>query len=190
MKKIGIFAGAFDPIHDGHIDVARAARDSLGLDSVYLAVEQSPWSNKQPAEVTLRRRMVDIALDHQAGLEHIILSGVRFDIPHTLPELQAQFPDVALHFIMGADVFMRMDRAQWPGLDTLLQHTLIIFSRGDVTEGQIHAHAETIGTHVHVLESPRPHHSSTDVRINIHAKHVWVPAAVAQFIDDNGLYLS
>ncbi|HEY5109480.1 MAG TPA: adenylyltransferase/cytidyltransferase family protein, partial [Acidimicrobiales bacterium] len=69
--RLGIFGGTFDPIHLGHVEVADAVRDALGLDRMLVVVANHPWQ-KQDRPVTPaedRYAMVAAALVDRPGLE-------------------------------------------------------------------------------------------------------------------------
>ena len=129
MKRIGIFAGIFDPIHDGHIEVARQCVDLLELDHMYLMTEEKSWGAKAPVDVKHRIAMVDIAVGDSERVQQLSVGDTQFTIDETLPKLEQRFNDCELYFVLGADVFMAMDSQQWPGLDKLLQHYLVVFER-------------------------------------------------------------
>src|SRR5690606_2043046 len=167
-NRVGIFAGAFDPIHDGHLEVALSAVSALELDMVYFMVESSPWTDKQPIAVEYRREMVKIVTQKIANLSQLIIDDQRFDITITLPKIEREFPHDELYFIFGADVFLRMNINQWPSLKNLFQHYIVVFERGDISELKITEHAKKLGIVVAILPSKYLHHCSTDVRVKPH----------------------
>lgn len=188
MSSIGIFAGTFDPIHDGHIAVAKHAQQYLGLASVAFLVEQKPWGAKQPASVEHRRNMVQLVVENLSVLELLHIDDERFTITDTLPRLEKMFSNDELFFIMGADVFLHMNFESWPNLASLLTHNIVVFERGEATERDITRHAKKLGIAVAILPSEHIYHRSTDVRLAPHDKNIWVPQQIAEYIDTNNLY--
>jgi len=188
MRKVGFYAGAFDPVHDGHIEVARSALKYLDLDVVYFLVEEMSWTDKQPEDVAHRKAMVDLAIADLPSVQQLDMKDQQFSIAKTLKDIETQFPDNQLFFLFGADVFLRMNPQQWPGLDKLLKHNIVVFERKDTTESAITEHAKNIATSLAILPSVHPHHSSTDVRLNIHHKSLWVPQKIVAYIERQSLY--
>lgn len=188
MKKIGLFAGAFDPIHDGHLEVAREAVNQLGLDSLFFMVEQKPWGSKVPVDHGSRKAMVDLSVSGEERLSRLDTGDERFSIDNTLAELEAKFSDSELYFVFGADVFMNMNTAQWPGLERLFKHYIVVFERSTLTEKEISNHAMELGIAVAIIPSMHPNHSSTDVRLKPRDKSLWVPKQVADYIEQKELY--
>lgn len=188
MNRIGVFAGSFDPIHDGHIEVAKSALDYLELDKMLFMVEEKPWTDKKPISIVHRKAMVALAIEDNTNIEQLALSDARFDIQKTLPKIEALYPEDELFFVCGADVFLRMNPEQWPGLGALLAHYIVVFERNNIIEETITTHAKELGIVVAILPSMHPHHSSTDVRRDARNKQVWVPRKVADYIDKHKLY--
>lgn len=188
MRKIGIFAGAFDPIHDGHLEAARSVLGNLGLDAVYFMVEPKPWGEKQPIPIAHRRKMVDIAVIDDVRLRQLELPDDQFSLEVTLPRIENKFPDSELYFIFGADVFMKINAEQWPGLERLKKHYIVVLERKDILEPEISTQVRALGVMTAILPSPLPHHSSTDVRIKPDSKHIWVPEGITNYINQNKLY--
>ena len=64
MQRLGLFGGSFDPVHLGHLLVARAALEELSLDKVlFIPAARSPFKPaSQPAPDHLRLRWLRIAL--------------------------------------------------------------------------------------------------------------------------------
>lgn len=126
MSKIGIFAGSFDPVHLGHVQIANLAVRSCGLDKVYFLVEPSPRKKQGVKALEHRTTMVEIALRDQPNLGTIVLDHSRFTISDTLPVLMNRFKGSELHLIMGDDVAMRL--AEWPDLPDLISKTKLIIA--------------------------------------------------------------
>lgn len=107
--KIGIYGGTFDPIHNGHISVARAVKAELGLDSLLFVVAADPphkdITNRTPASI--RFEMTELALMGEDGMRasdiEIRRGGVSYTV-ETLEAIKAADPDSELYFILGADM--------------------------------------------------------------------------------------
>ena len=187
--RIGIFAGTFDPIHDGHIEVAKSAVKQLELDQLYFMVEKDPWTKKQPVEVGHRIAMTTLAIQDEPSLLQFDAQQDRFTLTETLQDIEQQFPNAELYFVFGADVFLHMNTDTWPGLASLLErHQIVVFERAQITEAEISQHARSLGIVTAIIPSKHQHHASKDVRMQPHHKNIWVPRAVAQYIDENNLY--
>lgn len=188
-KRIGFFAGTFDPIHDGHLDIACSAVSNLGLDSLYFLIEKNGWGGKKPESIKHRVNMVDLSLKNHSKLNILEISHDRFDINNTLKYIERKFIDCELYFVMGADVFLNMNKHQWPGLESLLKHYIVVYERNKITELEITMHAKSLGIVTAILPSKHSHHSSTDVRLQLQNKSMYVPKAVSDYIDEKKLYM-
>lgn len=109
-QRLGVFGGTFDPPHLGHLAVARAARDSLGLDHVLLVVANDPWKKSPERVVTPaadRLAMVRALAAGEPGLEvsdaEIRRGGPSYTVA-TLRELRAANSDAELFLIIGRDL--------------------------------------------------------------------------------------
>jgi nicotinate-nucleotide adenylyltransferase len=188
QKRVGIFAGSFDPIHDGHIAVANTVVEALELDKLEFIVETKPYGNKKPVDVELRRKMVNLAIENYSKLKQLSISQEKFTIAKSLPVIEKKFADYEIYFVLGADIFMSMNRSSWPNLEELLKHYIVVIERNNITENVISKHAVELGVVIAILPSEHESHSSTDVRMQPHKKSIWVPEAVADFIDEKKLY--
>ena len=188
LSRIGIFAGTFDPIHDGHTSLITEAVNTLELNSVMVLIEEKPWGSKQPQSLNHRQNMAEIALQSVEKTSLFREVGAHFTIDKTLPKLESEFQDSELYFMFGADVFMRMSHDTWPGLEQLLKHYIVVFERAGITEHAIAEYAKSLGIVVAIISSKYPDHSSTDVRININNRQLWLDKDVAAYIEANALY--
>ena len=105
MRKIGILGGSFDPIHQGHLNIARSAYREFALDEVwFIPAGHSP--NKEEAEMTpaqVRAEMTQAAIKNDASFKlsriEIESSGTSYTYK-TLQHLKEQFPEDQFFFIM------------------------------------------------------------------------------------------
>lgn len=106
--KLGIFGGSFDPVHLGHLLVAQAAVEELGLDRLFFVpTAQSPFKPETPhAPAAERARLLRLALAGQTHYEvddqEIKRGGVSYTID-TLRDYARRFPQARLFYLIGAD---------------------------------------------------------------------------------------
>jgi nicotinate-nucleotide adenylyltransferase len=106
--KLGIFGGSFDPVHLGHLLVAQAAVEELGLDRLFFVpAAQSPFKpDSRPAPAPARLQLLRLALAGRANCEiddqEIRRGGVSYTID-TLRDYAKRFPEAKLFCLIGAD---------------------------------------------------------------------------------------
>lgn len=139
MKRIGIYSGTFDPVHNGHIEFVRTAIERCGLDKVFFLVEPRPRRKHGVKALEHRIRMVQLAIKDDPRLSTIVLEQARFSVNHTLPILQSRFSGQQIYFLMGEDFFSHL--SHWPHIDQLLQSvSFIIGVRSDKPNDELRAH--------------------------------------------------
>src|SRR5690606_38629571 len=113
--RIGIFGGTFDPIHNAHLAIAEAARDTFELDRVLVIPAANP-PHKRGAIASFddRYRMAELACAGRPGLEPSRLEAgeeTSYSI-RTIEKIRATAqPSDSLYFIIGADAFAEI--ATW-----------------------------------------------------------------------------
>lgn len=108
MRRIGLFGGAFDPVHLGHLLVARAALEALDLDRLcFIPAAQSPFKqDRQHAPAPERLRWLRLALAGQTWAavddQEIRRGGVSYSVA-TVRDYTRRFPKAELFYLVGAD---------------------------------------------------------------------------------------
>jgi nicotinate-nucleotide adenylyltransferase len=106
--KLGIYGGSFDPVHLGHLLVAEAAMEELGLDKLFFVpAAQSPFKPEtKPAPAAARLQLLRLALAGKTNCEiddqEIRRGGVSYTID-TLRDYAKKFPGAKLFYLIGAD---------------------------------------------------------------------------------------
>lgn len=133
MTRTGVYGGSFNPIHNGHVSLARHLIQEGLVDEVWLVVSpQNPFkADATLLDEQLRLRLARLAV---AGEPGIGVSDVEFSLPRpsfmsaTLRALSARYPQRQFSLIIGADNWQRF--AQWHESDWILAHyPLIVFPR-------------------------------------------------------------
>ena len=191
MQRIGLFGGSFDPVHTGHLLLAQAAFDELGLNRLFfILAAQSPFkTGNQFAPAAIRMQLLRIALAGKTNCEvddqEIQRGGVSFTID-TIRDYTRRFPDAQLYYLIGADNVASLPQWREAGELAGLAEFAIIPRPGDAS-----------------VPIPPPFRgrtlqgfpfgvSSSQIRARVKAgqpiDHL-VPGAVAEAIGNNRLYL-
>lgn len=118
-KRIGVFGGTFDPIHIGHLIIAEAARDQLGLSEVLLIPAATAPHKKglKATDPAHRLAMVRGAVRQAPGIHasdlEVRLGGVSYTVD-TLRFLRDIFPHDELWLLMGSDNLNQIDTWKEP----------------------------------------------------------------------------
>lgn len=107
---LGIFGGTFDPVHCGHVALARELRTSLALAAVrFVPAGDPPHRGTPMAAASHRLAMVELAIAGEPGLEvdaREVRAARRSYTVLTLEELCDEDPTRTLALIVGADTFL------------------------------------------------------------------------------------
>jgi nicotinate-nucleotide adenylyltransferase len=178
-----LYGGAFDPPHLGHVAVADAAREQFDVPRLVVLVNERPG-----------HRDVHASAEDRLALAHAAFPGdeVRLDpYPRTVELLRAERFEEPV-FVIGADQFRAF--LAWSEPEEVLELARIaVATRPGFPSGELEGVLEQLGKPERVLFfeiEPNPA-ASRDVRASIAAGESLdglVPAAVAQLIEERGLY--
>ncbi len=115
MKRIGCFGGSFNPIHSGHLEVAKQAIKQCGLQEVWFIPSLStPLKENQSASFAHRAEMISLMIKPYRKMKlctiEAQLSSPSYTI-NTVDYLQESYPEVSFSWIMGSDQSNQFD--QW-----------------------------------------------------------------------------
>lgn len=204
------YGGTFDPVHEGHLAIARAAHAALGEPVHVMPAADPPHRPPPGASAPDRVAMLELALVGEAGLL-LDLRELRRDGPSysvdTLHALRAEFgADAPLALLVGADSFLGLPTwHRWTDLFGLA-HFVVAGRPGSLLESaSAELKAATDGRWVEEpsalgqapagrlfhLRQPLHVHSATAVRRLIGEGKPWrhlLPPAVAGYVQARGLY--
>ncbi len=132
--KIGLFGGSFDPIHLGHIEIAKIAKSMLELDHVdFIPAKQSPFKQQQTFFDAHQR--FELVANSIAAIEHFSASDIEIkrddQISYsymTVDSYRQQYPDADLFWIMGEDAWSQIH--DWKNIDSMKEKiSFVVFSR-------------------------------------------------------------
>jgi nicotinate-nucleotide adenylyltransferase len=121
--KLGLYGGAFNPIHRCHLIVAETVREQLGLDRV-LFIPTGDAPHKPSAELmpaAARLEMVKLAIAGTPYFQVTDIETKRAQKAYSIDTIQAlkqEFPSDALTFIIGLDAFL--DIPNWKDPEAVL----------------------------------------------------------------------
>ena len=211
MTPFGILGGTFDPIHDGHLGVAAAARAALGLATVQLAPARVPPHRTGPlVSIYHRFAMVAIAAETDATLVACEL-GLESTEPSYTGALLEEFTRAGhaasqMVFIIGADAFAEIETwRRYPQVLDLAHFVVVSrpgFDVGRIAERipelreritvRLHDVVAAARPRVYVLPAATPDVSSTEIRRRLRAGESiagLVPDLVDAHIRHHRLYL-
>lgn len=192
VKRIGLLGGSFDPPHNAHLALARAALEQLALDQLRWVPAGMPWQKqRQLASAADRRAMVALAItgEPRFALEdgELRRHGPSYTVD-TVVELQAD-EHADWFLVIGQDQYANLHTwHRWH--DLIGRVTLAVASRGGTPPTASDALA-AVPHRVAALDLPRLDISASEIRCCIAAGREYahmVPADVARYIEQHHLY--
>jgi len=189
--RIGILGGTFDPIHNIHLHMARAARDFGRLDKVLFVVASQPPHKRGGVSASPHDRlaMVEAAIAEEPAFEACRLELDRPGPSYTadtLNQLRERYPSAEFFLILGQDALA--DLPNWRQPEAILQHCRLLVLRRSLANAPTDPILEGRFDFVPFETSDL---SSTEVRRRLETGDVvagLVPDAVANVITARGLY--
>jgi nicotinate-nucleotide adenylyltransferase len=189
MPSIGLFGGSFDPVHHGHLIVARVAAESLGLDEVrFMPAREQPFKRgRHAAPAADRAVMLELAI---AGSPGFAVERAELERPgpsytvDTLESLRAREPRAAFTLLLGADAAAELGAWHRAGELPGLARIVVLARPGTPVPSSPLIAAS--------LEVPAVDISATEIRRRARAGlpvRYWVPDAVAEYMARHRLYL-
>jgi len=138
--KIGLYGGSFNPIHHGHLILARDALEQLSLDKVvFILAKVSPFKLSLPSPVPgkFRAHLLEVALKGEPELEwddcELGRDGPSYAID-TVRQMRRRYPTAEFFYFIGDDHLPTLSK--WKEYKTLCRQIhFVVLSRGAVTSG-------------------------------------------------------
>lgn len=153
MQRIAIFAGAFDPIHNGHLGVLRAVLSAWGADKIILLPSNVPPYRKPAMPLKELREMCRLAT---GGIENIILAEQKppnsdRNIISAIERIQETYGKAKYTYIVGADKLAGL--LHWSKIKQLFKLcSFLVYPRVGYQEKEIIRFASDRGLKAELLE--------------------------------------
>jgi nicotinate-nucleotide adenylyltransferase len=194
MKKIALYFGSFNPIHNGHLGLANYLINNNLSDEVWFVVSpRNPLKNEQELiDEHLRIAMVRLAIDGENCLQ---ASDIEFDMPKpsftvdTLKKLQQKFPDAHFSLLIGSDNALVFNK--WKDFETILQMVeILVYPRENSNFQQV---KENFPKMKYLAFAPQYKISSTQIRNEIKKNRFvlakkWLQPKVLNYIKCKNIY--
>lgn len=197
--KIGILGGSFDPVHNGHLNMAEKAYQEYGLDEVWL-IPAGHSPNKDESRMTPadeRLAMCRIAAESRSYLKASdieVASSERSYTYRTLQKLKELHPEDDFYFIMGADSLDYFEKWKHPEIISSLSYILVVnrdaFREQDLLD-KIAAIQKLFPADIRIVHCEKYPVSSHEIRERLfHGKDVseWLDDKVLSYLKEQKLY--
>jgi nicotinate-nucleotide adenylyltransferase len=183
-EKIGLYGGSFDPVHNGHLILARDAMERLDLEKViFVPARVSPHKlDHPPAPPEARSQMLAAAIADEPRFEmdpcEITREGPSFAV-ETVQLFRTRYPQARLYYFVGDDNLPELETwKDFAGLRDLVQ--FVVLSRAGMP---FLSEFPTITRHIEI--------SSTEIRNRVArglSVRYLVPLPACELIERLGLY--
>lgn len=194
-ERWGILGGAFDPIHNGHLVLAREIQSAQQLDGILFVLSHRPPRKNAGCVATFQQRLEMIRIAIGSDLRMTVteiereIAGTSYTL-HVLRALKQRFPLVSFYFIIGADLLNEIE--SWYGADELVAETSFI--AGARPHSQLVIPDWFPAGTVNIVPTTPVDISSHEIRLRIRngisedELGSLTPPTVARYIIENGLY--
>jgi nicotinate-nucleotide adenylyltransferase len=199
---LGIFGGSFDPVHNGHLALARACYEQAALDELWFTPTAiQPLKHRGPhATAAQRVEMLNLAIEAEFSeprrnarvctLE-IERGGYSYTVD-TLRQIHEELPEARLFFLMGADAVRDVPNWKEPAEIFRISTPLVVRRAGQPDPNLSGLEPLcAVDKRPRLIEMPAVDISSSEIRRRVAAGEPveqFVPPAVAAYITQQGLY--
>jgi nicotinate-nucleotide adenylyltransferase len=189
--KTGLFFGTFNPVHSGHIRIARYFTEEVHLDRILFIISPHNPLKKKTGLLDAEKRleMVRLAI---SGYKNFEVSDIEFHLSQpsytyiTLDKIKEKFPQDELLLLMGSDSLSSIEK--WKNYQYILENfTIYVYPR---LQGRILAKYRH-HPHIRFFDAPMINISATDIRYKIltgkSVKELTTPE-VSEYLLKNGIY--
>ena len=199
MRKVGIMGGTFNPIHNGHLTLAKEAIKQFSLSEILFMPCGKPYMKDERIveSAQVRAEMTELATQ---GNPYFTLSTMEIEQTgntytyQTLERLKSKNPDTEYYYIVGADSLFHMTSWRYP--ERIFRNCCILSAiRDDKTTSDIEKRIALLKNEydadIRLLHTERIDISSSSIRAQIAAGESIendVPKLVSVYIKKRGLY--
>jgi len=135
-QRIGVFGGTFDPVHNGHIELASIVKEQYELDKVFFIPNANPPHKEKDQLASYEHRvcMLKLALENHSDF---IINNMESNSNQTsftidtLGKLKEKYPTDQFYFVLGTDNLKTIHK--WKNAETLIEkNNFILVIREDV----------------------------------------------------------
>lgn len=192
--KIGILGGSFDPIHNGHLNMALKSYEQYDLDEIWLIPNgNAPHKDSdRMADASDRLAMCELVAQEYPFIKtcDIEIKSEEYSYTYiTVLKLQEMYPEYEFYFIMGADSLDYFEKWRKPEVIASICKILVInrdeFSEADMAE-KIRRINDYFPADIQIVHCPKVDVSSTELRKKLDSADV-LPS-VYKYICEHDLY--
>ncbi len=199
MLRVGIFGGAFAPIHKGHVEAAKAFIEQMWLDVLFV-VPTGKSPHKEMDTTASDKDRIEMCRRAFEGVEGVIISDVeirRGDTSYSIETLRS-FTDEDRRLFMLCGTDMMLTLGEWHDADEIFRLSYPVYIRRE-EDRELDAkiietntkYFETFGKYVIKLDAPVLDISSSKLREMMRRGEdvsEYIPARVLEYIEEVGLY--
>lgn len=180
--RIAILGGSFDPVHNGHLQIAKYAKKCLPIDEVwFMPTYDTPLKDKRLTDFELRVKMIRLAIKPYKYMKVCTMENERVGKSYTIDtvkKLHQTYPHHFFSWLIGSDQALQLSK--WRSIDSLMELIpFYVFTRNKEEIKTAHP--------LRFLTMPIVDVSSTQIR---NGEKLWMlPRSIRQFIGKHGLYL-
>jgi nicotinate-nucleotide adenylyltransferase len=216
MKRIAFYGGSFDPVHNGHLAIAKALTELFALDNFFFvpAFHAPHKRDKSMTSAFCRYAMLSLATNDEAKIK---ISTIELNAPErpftfeTQTKLKKEFPADEIFFVIGADSWNEIDTwREWqkvltltniivvtrPGFEIIFSHVMPELRERiiDLRNAENDSLKTNHESRIYITDAVCVDVSATEVRRKVSANIAdWrenVPPEVAKYIEKYELYKS
>lgn len=207
MKKIAFYGGSFDPIHNGHLAIAKELTKRFELDEfIFIPAFHAPHKNRKPTSAFHRYAMISLATNDEPNIK---ISTIELDAPErpftieTQGKIKSFYENPQIFFVIGADSWQ--DIRTWREWEKVLTTTnIIVVTRPDYEITFSHVTDEIkerivdlrgnkeVKTNsedrIYITDAVNLDISATEIRHKIDGWQNFVPKEIVKYIEKYKLY--